>query len=381
MLGPHISVMLGYINLLRHLVAWGIDLNLTDFNGSTALHYAFLYNKTECATLLILSGADELTLDELGRSPCVLNPSMVDEVTSQLRGVSRIYGSFSVSCHSMDNGCETERPEELRAKYLLGERWLQQKEEDQHSTDGLSSDPWPGFRTSPAHLSANLGYENGKEIQSNPTKAICHFIALTFFYHSTDSDLATENLRIAAAHPNQWEGMAPKVLVDPRDESDSQSSHDISASYPERDETSSTPFLGSVGVTPPTDKMFVADPPKPNSRIGPSSFPTASRPRQTLPIKGPVTDQMRRDLNELIPLIEAASWRPGGEPIIGSPGCPVLAEKYADRGESCYAVFVYEKEDGSYGCRHEGCFRHEDDRGPSFRSVRAAIVHQRNYHF
>jgi len=184
----HISVMLGYLNLLRHLVAWGIDLNSTDLQGSTALHYAFLCNKTECATLLILSGADQLTLDELGRSPWVLNPSMVNEVTSRLRGVSTLYDNFSVSHHSMDTGFETERPEEasaLRAKYLLVERWLQQMEEDQHSTDSLGSDPWPEFRASPAHLSANLVYEDGKGIQSNPAKSICHFRALIFFYYSS----------------------------------------------------------------------------------------------------------------------------------------------------------------------------------------------------
>jgi len=163
----HISVMLGYLNLLRHLVAWGIDLNITDWQGSTALHYAFLCKKKECATFLIHSGVDELTLDELGRSPWVLNPSLVNEVTSRLRGMSRIDDSLSVSCHSMDNGYETERPEEAsahRAKYLLVERWLKQMKEDRHNTDSLGSNPGPGFRTSPTDLSLNLGYGNGKEI-------------------------------------------------------------------------------------------------------------------------------------------------------------------------------------------------------------------------
>jgi len=94
-----------------------------------------------------------------------------------------------------------------------------------------------------------------------------------------------------------------------------------------------------------------------------------------------MTNQMRSDLNELMHLFEAASWRPRGEPIIGSPDSPVLAEKYADRGRSCYAVFVYKKAAGPYGCRHEGCFRDGDDRGPSFRSITEAITHQRNYHF
>jgi len=319
----HISVMLGYLSLLRHLVAWGIDLNLTDLQGSTALHYAFLYNKPECAALLIRSGADELTLDELGRSPWALNPSMVDEVTSRLRGVSRIDDSFPVSCYSMDNVCETERPEEAsspRAKYLLVERWLQQMEEEQHS---LSSDPGSGFRTRPVNVSANLGDENSKDIQSNATEAICHLRALTFFYYSTDSDLVTKSPRIAPAHPNQSRGVVPKVPYGPHDETDLQSIYDLSSSDAWWDETSSTSSLGSVGATPPA---VVAGPPKPSSSIGPPPVPTASRPRPTSPMEPSMTDQMRSDLNELMHLFEEASWRPRGEPIIGSPDCPVLAE-------------------------------------------------------
>ena len=94
-----------------------------------------------------------------------------------------------------------------------------------------------------------------------------------------------------------------------------------------------------------------------------------------------MTDQMRRDLDTLNSLYEAASWASGNEPIIGSPDSPVLAEDYGERGRSCYVVFVYRKGDGTYGCRHEKCFRDGDDRGPSFRSPAEAIRHQRKQHF
>jgi hypothetical protein len=168
----HISVMLGYLKLLQHLITWEINLDLTDLTGSTALHYAFLCNKGECAICLILSGAKELARDELGRSPWDLNPSLIDDVTSRLRGVSKIDGSFSVSCQPVDNECETE-PEEaavLRAKYLLVQRWQQQMEEEQHSTDSWCGGQIPRLGTSPACLPSSPGYKNGKKIQLNPTR-------------------------------------------------------------------------------------------------------------------------------------------------------------------------------------------------------------------
>ena len=47
-------------------------------------------------------------------------------------------------------------------------------------------------------------------------------------------------------------------------------------------------------------------------------------------------DQMRSDLNTLRRSYEAAGWRSGHEPIIGSPDCDALAENYDDRGRSSY---------------------------------------------
>ena len=92
-------------------------------------------------------------------------------------------------------------------------------------------------------------------------------------------------------------------------------------------------------------------------------------------------EQMRMDLERLRISFEGCSWPAGVEPIMGHPDCPVLAEQYRDLGRSCYVVFVYQKTDGAYGCRHKGCFRDGDDRGPSFESPERAIHHQQSYHF
>jgi len=72
----HIAVTLGYFRLLQHLSTWQIDVNAMDDMGSTALHYAYLFRQEECARLLIDSGADPFILDDLGRAPSNLNPSL-----------------------------------------------------------------------------------------------------------------------------------------------------------------------------------------------------------------------------------------------------------------------------------------------------------------
>ena len=162
----HIAVMLGYLRLLGSLIEWRIDLNLTDFNGSTALHYAFLCNESACAILLIRSGADELALDELGRSAWDLNPPLADECRSRLRGIPKVDGSFSVSCRPAEEEREIECPEEatLEATYLLVQRWLQRMDEERRDINGLNGDHMPHSEISPPCLPSNLGYGNGKKL-------------------------------------------------------------------------------------------------------------------------------------------------------------------------------------------------------------------------
>ena len=72
----HIGATLGYFRLLQHLCTWEIDLNAVDQMGSTALHYAYLFKQEKCAEVLIHSGVDQFILDNLGRSPSDLDPSL-----------------------------------------------------------------------------------------------------------------------------------------------------------------------------------------------------------------------------------------------------------------------------------------------------------------
>ena len=70
----HFAVHFGYINLLRRLVGWDIDLTIADVNGFTALHFAYKEGDRACVNLLLEEGASETVLDALGRAPSHLMP-------------------------------------------------------------------------------------------------------------------------------------------------------------------------------------------------------------------------------------------------------------------------------------------------------------------
>ena len=135
----HISVALGYFRLLQHLSTWQIDLDIVDHMGSTALHYAYLFIQEECARLLIHSGAERFILDDLGRSPSSLNPSL--EV--RLRPSVEIGGDSSTRSTSPAD-FTIEMPEEaegLYAKYFLVQQWTRRIEGERMSEKREMSPP------------------------------------------------------------------------------------------------------------------------------------------------------------------------------------------------------------------------------------------------
>jgi len=70
----HLSIFYGYPSLLRHLVEWGIDLAISDVNGLTALHGAFMKGDQDSVRILRRGGASETATDKLGRTPSDLQP-------------------------------------------------------------------------------------------------------------------------------------------------------------------------------------------------------------------------------------------------------------------------------------------------------------------
>jgi len=68
----HLAVHLRYRELVQKLVHWGIDPNIRDISGCTALHAAYLCNDPFVVGILEAEGATPFVLDELGRSPAEL---------------------------------------------------------------------------------------------------------------------------------------------------------------------------------------------------------------------------------------------------------------------------------------------------------------------
>jgi hypothetical protein len=68
----HLAIHLRYRELVQKLIDWGIDLNVRDVNGSTALHAAYLCDDLFIVAHLEASGATKFVLDELGRPPTEL---------------------------------------------------------------------------------------------------------------------------------------------------------------------------------------------------------------------------------------------------------------------------------------------------------------------
>ena len=72
----HLAIHLHYRELVQKLIHWGIDLNVRDVNGYTALHAGYLCDDPFVIGLLEAEGATPFVLDELGRSPNELAASV-----------------------------------------------------------------------------------------------------------------------------------------------------------------------------------------------------------------------------------------------------------------------------------------------------------------
>ena len=130
----HICVTLGYIRLLQHLFMWQIDLNVVDNMGLTALHYAYLFRQEECARLLIRSGANPFILDDLGRSPSNLNPSLEVRLHPNMGfGADSSIPSTSPADPTIEMPEEAER---LYAKHFLVQQWRRKVEDERSKMRG-----------------------------------------------------------------------------------------------------------------------------------------------------------------------------------------------------------------------------------------------------
>ena len=58
----------GYSAIAKLLINSGADVNISNFNGATALIFAATFNKPEIAALLLAHGADKSAIDDKGNT-------------------------------------------------------------------------------------------------------------------------------------------------------------------------------------------------------------------------------------------------------------------------------------------------------------------------
>jgi len=117
----HLSILYGYISLLRHLVDWRIDLTTADISGLTALHCAYLKEDQESIRMLLRGGASPFVEDKLGRLPRDLAPEGSD-LADALEGEIGTRGSPPIE-HPMDQ------------EIALGEQFTVLEAEEEHEVD------------------------------------------------------------------------------------------------------------------------------------------------------------------------------------------------------------------------------------------------------
>jgi hypothetical protein len=64
----HIAASLGFKCLTSALLDWDMDVNSTDINGLTPLHFACIFRHGDCARMLLNYDADPNVVDDWGRS-------------------------------------------------------------------------------------------------------------------------------------------------------------------------------------------------------------------------------------------------------------------------------------------------------------------------
>ena len=102
----HLAVLSRYTSLLKKVAEWGIDVDVQDVNGFTALHCAYLCGDLDSVGILKGYGADEDIQDNLERRPLdMYTPSTSD--TSRGSPLSDRISSSAQRPTAGEEDCET----------------------------------------------------------------------------------------------------------------------------------------------------------------------------------------------------------------------------------------------------------------------------------
>ena len=147
----HLSVLYGFISLLRHLVEWKIDLTVADISGLTALHCAYLKEDRESIRILLRGGASPYIEDKLGRLPNDMAPEgseLADGLTGDI---------------GMGDGSPIEYP--MDREIALGEQFTMLEAEEDHDKDS-------GHGGSDSGSDASSNHDEDEEREDVDTSAL-----------------------------------------------------------------------------------------------------------------------------------------------------------------------------------------------------------------
>jgi len=93
----HLAVLFRYTTLLDKVAEWGINVDVQDMNGFTALHCAYLCGDLESAGILKGYGADEDVRDNLGRRPADMYIPRTNDQGNESPSSDRTSSSVQIS--------------------------------------------------------------------------------------------------------------------------------------------------------------------------------------------------------------------------------------------------------------------------------------------
>ena len=427
----HLAVLFQYTTLLKKVAQWGIDVDVQDVNGFTALHCAYMRGDLDSVRVLKRYGADEDIEDNLGRQPVHMYTQITNDLgksspssdrTSSLVQISSVWEEQREvsmtpfqSAHSSDNETTTD---------LLDKRHepLRTCESTTTTRVMVASMAVPSFVCDNSFATEEAGVTDGvSEIKSSlsipveriPSPTAIQSLPVTTPEYARSYKQELEELRaIAPSAIHTRRDLQPSVPentgtwhihrapASPEVGLSSQEDNSLAlcqvaglgltAPLTEHAQSNSTHLpISDHGDSFASSNSSQANPPDTQARMGISTT-QPSRSQYSVLSLGPGNESSRiaiadnialanRDwsLRKLERIIDASAWLRDNEPEprIGNPDCPAEANHYGLRGESVFTAFVEDHEDGTYGCKRQLCHVY------STRSLDEAIRHQRHHHF
>ena len=346
----HLAVLFRYTTLLNSVAQWGIDVDVQDVNGFTALHCAYLCGDLDSVEVLKSYGADEDIEDNLGRRP-------LDMYIPSTNDLGR--GSPSSDCTSRSS----QRPNTSEGDWervsmassqpgSLGNHETTMdlptsRHQSLHTRDlTTSSNIIPTSLSMPSPTGGNSFLTDDWEMIEGVSE-----------FSLSDSSSAPEHTQSFPLVP----GMSKAILqYTPREVRETRhlilDARQMDVALTTSDLSSPQPFEDGATRQPTLAPLLLPQTQTPEN----DHFPSTRKEEILLRLELKIKSSPWYAFNAL-------------EPPCASPECPYPADRYGVRGMSCYSAFVTTHPAGTFGCWR--CHAY------STRKLEDAIKHQRSDHF